>query len=169
MQSRGFIAEVIGTQRIKSARLQIEEGAVSIIVPAELPSTNHAGQQQGIRQRRGLCLSRPQLRWYRTQAESRVSEKVQCYAQIVGVAPNAVGIKTFKSCWGNRNIKDEIQFHWKAIMAPHRIVTYLAVHELCYLKHHDHSAVFWKSVERMVPDYLECKGLLRLVGGRFDV
>ena len=66
-------------------------------------------------------------------------------------------------------VKGEIQFHWKIIMAPHRIVDYVVVHELCHLKHHDHSLAFWKSVERVVPDYLECKEWLRDVGARFDV
>ena len=29
--------------------------------------------------------------------------------------------------------------------------------------------VFWKAVEREIPDYLECKEWLKLVGARFDV
>ena len=70
----------------------------------------------------------------------------------------------FKSRWGSCNVKGEIQFHWKVIMAPHRIVEYVAVHELCHLKHHDHSPAFWKSVERIVPDYAECRSWLKEFG-----
>jgi predicted metal-dependent hydrolase len=37
IQGRGFEAEVIRTDRRKSARVQVEDGAVSIIVPVSLP------------------------------------------------------------------------------------------------------------------------------------
>lgn len=109
------------------------------------------------------------MRWYRLQAHQRFAEKVLRYARVVGVSPTAVDIKTFKSRWGSCNIRGEVQFHWKVILAPHRIVDYVVVHELCHLKHHDHSPLFWKSVERVMPDYLKCKEWLKLVGARFDV
>ncbi|WP_367177978.1 M48 family metallopeptidase [Undibacterium sp.] len=61
------------------------------------------------------------------------------------------------------------QFHRKIIMALHGFVDYLVVRGLCHLKQHDHSPAFSKSVERILPDYLECKEWLRDVGARFDV
>lgn len=230
IQGRGFVAEVIRTPRIKSARLQVDEGAVAIIVPLALPGARiekllhektrwikeklylhqqampvsskefvsgeafpylgrnyrlkiESGAFQPVKLKQGRLLvtlpkdaGTPELvrnalvRWYRLQAQQRFAEKVQRYAKVVGVTPTAVGVKTFKSRWGSCNIKGEILFHWKVIMAPHRIVDYVVVHELCHLKHHDHSAAFWKSVERVVPDYLECKEWLKMVGAaRFDV
>jgi predicted metal-dependent hydrolase len=107
--------------------------------------------------------------WYQQQAELKFKEKVKRYAPVVGVAPKVVAVKTFKSRWGSCNAKGEILFHWKIIMAPHSIVDYIVVHELCHLKHHDHSQAFWKSVERVIPEYLDCKAWLRDVGTRFDI
>ena len=229
IQVRGFVAEVIRTARIKSARLQVDEGAVSIIVPDALADVRiekllkdktrwikeklylyqqtmpvssrefvsgeafpylgrnyrlkiESGAFQPVKLKQGRLVvtlpkevATPQLvrnalvRWYRLQAQQRFAEKVLRYAKVVGVSPTAVDIKTFKSRWGSCNIKGEVQFHWKVILAPHRIVDYVVVHELCHLKHHDHSPVFWKSVERVIPDYLECKEWLKMVGARFDV
>lgn len=229
IQGRGFVAEVIRTARIKSARLQVDEGAVSIIVPDALADARiekllkdktrwikeklylyqqtmpvssrefvsgeafpylgrnyrlkiESGAFQPVKLKQGRLVvtlpkevATPQLvrnalvRWYRLQAQQRFAEKVLRYAKVVGVSPTAVDIKTFKSRWGSCNIRGEVQFHWKVIQAPHRIVDYVVVHELCHLKHHDHSPVFWKSVERVIPDYLECKEWLKLVGARFDV
>lgn len=229
ISSKDIVAEVIRTARVKSARLQVEDGAVSIIVPRLLPEErikqllldkhrwikeklylhqqaepvsqremmsgeafpylgrNYrlkliTGALQPVKLKHGqLQVSLPKtmqhehiiremlVYWYRLQAEARFKEKVKRYASIVGVEPSDISVKTFKSRWGSCNVKGEIQFHWKIIMAPHRIVDYVVVHELCHLKHHDHSPAFWKSVERIVPDYLECKAWLREVRARFDV
>jgi predicted metal-dependent hydrolase len=104
------------------------------------------------------------VRWYKSHAESKLQEKVARYAEVVGVEPLGMGIKTFKSRWGSCSVKGKIDFNWKIIMAPNRIVDYVVVHELCHLKHHDHSPQFWKLVERVVPDYLECKNWLKANG-----
>lgn len=229
ISGNGYVAEVIRTARIKSARLQVEDGVVSIAVPKALEAERieqllkdkhrwikeklylHQQQQPapkremlsgeafpylgrnyrlkittGKLQPVKLLQGRLQVvvpkamrhdhiirdmltHWYRLQAETRFKEKVKRYASIVGVEPTDVSVKTFKSRWGSCNIKGEIQFHWKVIMAPHRIIDYVVVHELCHLKHHDHSPAFWKSVEKIVPDYLECKAWLKEFGVGFEV
>lgn len=229
ISGNGYVAEVIRTARIKSARLQVEDGVVSIAVPKALEVERigqllkdkhrwikeklylHQQQQPapkremlsgeafpylGRNYRLKITIGKLQpvkllhgrlqvvvpkamrhehiirdmlTHWYRLQAEIRFKEKVKRYASIVGVEPTDVSVKTFKSRWGSCNIKGEIQFHWKVIMAPNRIVDYVVVHELCHLKHHDHSPAFWKSVERIVPDYLECKVWLKEFGVGFEV
>lgn len=102
------------------------------------------------------------VRWYKHLAEQKLQDKAKRYAAIVGVEPAGVGIKTFKSRWGSCSAKGKIDFNWKIIMAPNRMVDYVVVHELCHLKHHDHSPKFWKEVERVLPDYLACKEWLKM-------
>ena len=99
--------------------------------------------------------------WYRTHAEQKLREKVERYARVIGVCPTAVRIKTFKSRWGSCDNRGLVQFNWKIIIAPNRIVDYLVVHELCHLKQHNHSPRFWKCVESVFPDYQECKEWLK--------
>ena len=102
--------------------------------------------------------------WYREHAEQKLREKSERYAKIVGVAPSSVDIKAFKSRWGSCSTAGRIQFNWKIIIAPNRIVDYVVVHELCHLKQHDHSPRFWKCVERVFPDYQECRDWLKVNG-----
>ena len=99
--------------------------------------------------------------WYRTHAEQKLKEKAERYAEIIGVSPSAVGIKTFKSRWGSCDNRGLVQFNWKVIIAPNRIVDYLVVHELCHLKQHNHSPKFWKCVESVFPDYRGCREWLK--------
>jgi predicted metal-dependent hydrolase len=50
-------------------------------------------------------------------------------------------------------------------MAPMRTIDYVVIHELCHLRHHDHSKAFWKMLGLYLPDYLERKEWLRVNGG----
>lgn len=102
------------------------------------------------------------VRWYKHLAEQKLQDKAERYAAIIGVNPTGIGIRTFKSRWGSCSVKGKIDFNWKIIMAPNRMVDYVVVHELCHLKHHDHSPKFWKEVERVLPDYLVCKEWLKI-------
>ena len=81
----------------------------------------------------------------------------------------SVGINTFKSRWGSCDNRGLVQFNWKVIIAPSRVVDYLVVHELCHLKQHNHSPKFWKCVESVFPDYQECKEWLKMNGRTLEI
>ena len=99
--------------------------------------------------------------WYRARALSRLREKVARYSKQVGVEPESVSIKTLKSRWGSCSRSGDLLFNWKIIIAPSPIVDYVVVHELCHMKHHNHSHEFWREVERILPDYLQHKEWLK--------
>ena len=109
------------------------------------------------------------VRWYRLHALTRLKEKTDRYAAVIGKAPTKVDIKTYKSRWGSCHADGRVLYNWKIIMAPNRIVDYVVVHELCHLIHHDHSPKFWKEVERIMPDYAECKEWLKVNGVGLEV
>lgn len=46
-------------------------------------------------------------------------------------------------------------------MAKVDVIDYLIVHELCHLKHKNHSRKFWNSVKAILPDYEKRKKWLR--------
>jgi predicted metal-dependent hydrolase len=110
------------------------------------------------------------ISWYKHPAYMKLKEKVKRYTATTcnGIShpePSSIGIKSYKARWGSCSTKGKLDFNWKIIMAPNRMVDYVVVHELCHLKHHDHSPKFWKEVERILPDYLECKEWLKVNAG----
>ncbi|MDA9109432.1 M48 family metallopeptidase [Woeseiaceae bacterium] len=100
-------------------------------------------------------------KWYQEHAETRLKEKTKRLAKIVGVNPSSVSVKTYKSRWGSCSHKGEIIYNWKIILAPHRIVDYVVVHELCHLLEHNHSPKYWRQVERHTPDWKNCRNWLK--------
>ena len=107
--------------------------------------------------------------WYIHHAEKRLNEKVVRFAQVIGVEPKTVKVKDYKSRWGSCSNLGDISFHWAIIMAPHYIVDYVVVHELCHMIHHNHSPAFWQQVEKVLPNYSECRGWLKLNGQELKV
>ena len=95
--------------------------------------------------------------WYQTHAEIQLRAKTLRLASIVGVTPTSISTKPYKSRWGSCSVSGEITYNWKIILAPHRIVDYVVIHELCHLLEHNHSPRYWKHVERHVPDWRDCR------------
>lgn len=101
------------------------------------------------------------LDWYKRHAQQRLEEKTHRYAKILQVEPNCVSVKDYKSRWGSCSTTGDISYNWRIVMAHHRIVDYVVVHELCHLLEHNHSAVYWRHVERIIPDFQECREWLK--------
>ncbi|ELH0894519.1 M48 family metallopeptidase [Vibrio fluvialis] len=114
-------------------------------------------------------IRRALINWYKRNAEKKIREKVERYAKQVGVNTGVVRIKEFKSRWGSCTTYGDLEFNWLIVLAPNRIVDYVVVHELCHLIHHDHSTRFWKEVERVMPDYQECKEWLKVNSHKLKV
>ena len=99
--------------------------------------------------------------WYKSHAENRIGEKTKRFAKIIGVKPSSVTVKDYKSRWGACSISGDISFNWRIIIAPHSIIDYVVIHELCHMLEHNHSSKYWKHVERYVPNWKECREWLK--------
>ena len=102
--------------------------------------------------------------WYRSRALERLQDKTHRYAQQIGVLPAGISVRSFKSRWGSCDKKGEVVFNWNIIKAPHSIVDYVVIHELCHLIHPNHSKDFWQLVGRHDASYPEHRQWLRKTG-----
>ena len=99
--------------------------------------------------------------WYRSRARERLSEKAIRYARQIGVTPEGISVRNFKSRWGSCNKTGYMVFNWNIIKAPHAIANYVVIHELCHLIHPNHSKDFWRLVARHDGAYEERKQWLK--------
>lgn len=222
-------AQVVRSNRRKTAEVRVENGIVSIVVPVDLPqdrieqilnkkskwirhkivlhhrsmpvqpkeyvsgeSVSYLGKNYRLKVIKApepsvklidgrMQVTLPQgmksphavkealVGWYKEHAQANIRSRVERYAPIVGVQPNNIEVRSFKARWGSCHLSGDIQYNWKIIIAPNRIVDYVVVHELCHLKQHDHSPKFWKLVGQIIPDYLECKDWLRVNGRSLQI
>ena len=102
--------------------------------------------------------------WYRSHAQKRLGEKTLRLAKVVGVNPSSVTVKNYKSRWGSCSSSGDVTYNWRIIISPHHIVDYIVVHELCHLLEHNHGPKYWKHVQRVVPNYKECREWLKVNG-----
>lgn len=91
--------------------------------------------------------------WYKSRALEHITQRVEYYAQIAGLKYQSIKINSATTRWGSCGYKDTLNFTWRLIMAPARVVDYVVIHELMHLKQKNHSSKFWAEVALMVPDY----------------
>lgn len=82
-----------------------------------------------------------------------IAKKVTYYSKIMGVKPSKIVIGNAKSYWGYCDIKNNINFSWRLMLASDKAIDYVVLHELTHIKHHNHSKEFWSDVEKFIPDY----------------
>jgi len=102
--------------------------------------------------------------WYRSRALERLQDKTHRYAEQIGVSPAGISVRNFKSRWGSCDKKGEVVFNWNIIKAPHSIVDYVVIHELCHLIHPNHSKDFWQVVGCHDTSYAEHRQWLKEQG-----
>ena len=99
--------------------------------------------------------------WFRAHANKYLQARTDKFAEIIGVSPTSVSIKNYKARWGSCTINGAIDYNWKIIQAPKKVIDYIVVHELCHLIEHNHSPKYWSCVEKFMPNSKESKVWLK--------
>lgn len=108
--------------------------------------------------------------WYRDRASAWLPRRIELLSQRVGRRPQTVVVQDLGFRWGSCGKNERMNFHWKTILLPPRIVDYVIIHELAHLFEPHHTPQFWSRVERAIPDYTARKQWLlenavTIVGG----
>lgn len=107
------------------------------------------------------------IKWYRRHAQTHFRSRVEHYSVRLGIEPPRVFISNAQTRWGSCNANREVRLNWRLIQASPQIIDYVVAHELAHLKEMNHSARFWRVVERMCPDYVAARSELNAMGQHF--
>ena len=86
------------------------------------------------------------------------------FAAELGVAVRRVAVRDQASRWGSCSTAGVLSFSWRLILAPSFVLNYLAAHEVAHLVEMNHSARFWRLVQRLCPDHERAKVWLDVHG-----
>ena len=103
-------------------------------------------------------------KWYIHEAYQKLEEKVMRYSKIIRVSPREIKVRNYKTRWGSCDNKGRLTFNFHLIKAPHEIVDYVVIHELCHMIQPNHSKFFWDEVARFDPSFKNHKKWLKLNG-----
>ncbi len=98
---------------------------------------------------------------YRLHAKDYITRRVNILSERMGLHPMSVKINAATSHWASCSAKNTLNFSWFTIMARPEAVDYIIIHELCHMRHFNHSPKFWAEVARYCPDYERHKAHLR--------
>ncbi len=104
------------------------------------------------------------LEWYAKQAGSTLSARTAHWGKMIGVSPSRITIRDQKTRWGSCSSKGSINYSWRLIMAPSKVIDYLVVHELCHMLQANHSKAYWELVAHYIPDYAAQRQWLKTNG-----
>lgn len=106
-------------------------------------------------------ISDKELRHMTKEARIIIPERVKYFAKIIGVTYGQITIRHQKTRWGSCSSSGNLNFNCMLMATSPELIDYVVVHELCHRKQLNHSPLFWKEVEEILPDYRNLRSRLR--------
>jgi len=102
--------------------------------------------------------------WLKKQARLALNDAVTAYEPLLKHKPHKVVVRDTQSRWGSCSSRKTLSFSWRLIMAPPPILHYVVAHEMAHLVEMNHGPAFWKTVERLYPDWEKSRHWLKSEG-----
>lgn len=77
---------------------------------------------------------------------------------------NKVTLRQQKTRWGSCSSKGNLNFNWRLIHCPTKVIDYVIIHELSHRVHLNHSHKFWELVSKYDPEHRTHSGWLKRHG-----
>jgi predicted metal-dependent hydrolase len=101
-------------------------------------------------------------------ARTFLGKQLKHLSQLMEVEYSSLTLREQKTRWGSCSGQDNISLNWRLVHYPPEIISYVIVHELAHLVHHNHSKDFWHLVAQYDPDYSEHRSYLKKHGITFS-
>jgi len=100
--------------------------------------------------------------WYRERAKTLFGQRLAAVAaplRWIGQLP-PTRLQTMARQWGSCSPTGRITLNPALVKAPRECIDYVLLHELCHLKHHNHSARFYRMLDQQMPGWHRIKDRL---------
>ena len=127
------------------------------VIAGELPSSRmHGAFIEVTVPQRSAVLVRVQLdAWFRSRAREVFDERLKAVAAslrwVRQLPPTR--LQNMKVQWGSCSPAGRITLNPHLVKAPRECIDYVLLHELCHLRHHNHSTRFYKALDAHMPHW----------------
>lgn len=108
--------------------------------------------------------TREELAALLAKAKAQIPPRVREVAAQMGVNVRRITVRLMVSRFGSCTARGDLSFNALLAAMPQEICDYVIVHELCHRREMNHSAAFWREVEKVLPDERERRRWLRQHG-----
>ncbi|MCW2949829.1 MAG: hypothetical protein JWN41_842, partial [Thermoleophilia bacterium] len=109
------------------------------------------------------------LAWYRREARRVFEQRVEAWAEVLGLGAGKVSVREQRTRWGSCTHRGDLSFNWRLILAPPWVLDSIVVHELCHIDELNHSERFWALLDERYPRHTEASEWLRDHGSALRV
>jgi predicted metal-dependent hydrolase len=97
--------------------------------------------------------------WYRQRARKVFAQRLPVTAESLKWVRDLpfVRLQFMKRQWGSCSPSGRITLNPCLVKAPREAIDYVLLHEMCHLKHHNHSQAFYSMLDRHMPDWRKIK------------
>ena len=191
-----WINQQLAVQRMQLGQtLQITDGTGFTLFgePCQIAINNHALPGTAPRRRSRVSFAQQQLhidaaaaesseaqskqnqrlfcRWLKSRVPAYMDRTTQALAQRIELADQlgAINYRYTRTKWGHCTGEGNIQYNPSIALAPLFVVDYIIAHEVCHLRHRNHSKIYWKLVSRVCPRWQQAEAWLDNDGHRISI
>jgi len=99
--------------------------------------------------------------WYRRAARQEIAARLDAASAAAGTPYVSLTIRNQRTRWASCASGGAMSFNWRLLLGPERVLDYVVWHEVCHLRHADHSPAFWRLLERHCPQWRPAAAWLR--------
>ncbi len=106
--------------------------------------------------------------WYNAQAKKKYDAILQKNSAVLrreNIKLNSLMVRKLEKRWGSCSKKGNIILNTDLVKTPVDCINYVIVHELCHLKHMNHSKKFYQTLEKHLPGWQKTKSKLERYAG----
>jgi predicted metal-dependent hydrolase len=103
----------------------------------------------------------PVERWYRRELHRLALPQARALAEGLGHAVVRLSVRDGRSRWGSCSTTGHMSLSWRLLLAPRPVLDYVVAHEVCHLRHADHSPAFWTLLGTVAPGHDPARRWLR--------
>lgn len=92
-------------------------------------------------------------KWLKRKGRNHLVPLAHETGAAIGLPPKRVAVRLQKTRWGSCSANGTISLNAAVLLRPPAEMHYVIVHELCHLRHMDHSRNYWRLVKSFTSDY----------------